>query len=99
MLAKELVLRRERESGRTGARISNEIFGFPWALLAGGAEAAVLSRWRVDGSSNSDWMHGFYAAVSTGAPPSDAAAVAMRQMRATGRTHPYYWAAMQVIGR
>ncbi len=99
LAGRPLVVLSACESGRTGARISNEIFGFPWALLAGGAEAAVLSRWRVDGSSNSDWMHGFYAAAATGAPPSDAAAAAMRHMRANGRTHPYYWAAMQVIGR
>ena len=87
------------ESGRTSTRISNEIFGFPWALLAGGAEAAVVSRWQVNGSSNSAWMHDFYSALASGAPPSDAAAAAMRHMRASGRTHPYFWAAMQVIGR
>ena len=99
LAGRPLVVLSACESGRTSARISNEIFGFPWAVLAGGAEAAVLSRWRIDGSSNSEWMHDFYAAVSTGAAPSDAAATAMRHMRASGRTHPYYWAAMQVIGR
>lgn len=99
LAGRPLVVLSACESGRTSARISNEIFGFPWALLAGGVEAAVVSRWRVDGSSNSEWMHEFYAAVSTGAPPSAAAATAMRHMRANGRTRPYHWAAMQVIGR
>src|SRR3712207_8552876 len=30
------------EGARVGTRVSNEIYGFPWALLAGGAEAVVL---------------------------------------------------------
>jgi CHAT domain-containing protein len=40
------------ESAWVGQRVSNEIFGFTWALLAGGADTAVLSRWRVQGDSN-----------------------------------------------
>ena len=99
LAGRPLVVLSACESGRTNARISNEIYGFPWALLAGGAEAAVLSRWQVDGSSNSDWMRGFYGAMAAGALPSDAAGAAMRQMRASGREHPYFWAAMQLIGR
>jgi hypothetical protein len=99
LAGRPLVVLSACESGRTNTRISNEIFGFPWALLAGGAESAVVSRWQVNGSSNSDWMHDFYSALASGAPPSDAAAAAIRHMRASGRTHPYFWAAMQVIGR
>ena len=62
-------------------QISNEIYGFPWALLAGGAENVVTSRWRVDGASNGKWMHTFYAAIASGSTPAEAAATAMRQMR------------------
>jgi CHAT domain-containing protein len=87
------------EGGRVGLRISNEIFGFPWALLAGGAEATVLSRWLVDGTSNGQWMRAFYGEAAKGASPAQAAAAAMRQMRRAGFEHPYYWAAMQVTGR
>ncbi len=87
------------KGGQVGARISGEIFGFPWALLAGGAEATVLSRWDVNGESNGKWMGVFYREVAGGAPVSLAAATAMREMRKSGLTHPYYWAAMQVSGR
>jgi CHAT domain-containing protein len=79
--------------------LSNEIYGFPWALLATGVETAVVSRWVVSGESNGKWMRFFYGAVAEGAAPAAAAAVAMRGMRTAGRTHPYYWAAMQVNGR
>ncbi len=87
------------ESARVGQRISNEIFGFTWALLAGGAETVVLSRWLVQGDSNGIWMRLFYAALEGGSSPAQAAAEAMRGMRRDGFTHPYYWAAMQVSGR
>jgi CHAT domain-containing protein len=87
------------KGGRVGARISGEIYGFPWALTAGGAEATVLSRWDVNAESNGKWMGAFYREVAAGAPISLAAATATRQMRKSGLTHPYYWAAMQASGR
>jgi CHAT domain-containing protein len=99
LAGRPLVVLSACESGRTDVRTSNEIYGFPWALLAGGAEAAVVSRWRVDGGSNSDWMRDFYGAMAAGALPSDAAKAAMRHMRARDPAHPYFWGAMQVIGR
>lgn len=88
------------ESGRAGARISGEIFGFPWALLAGGAQSIVLSRWLVDADANASWMQSFYQRVLRGDPPAIAAQAAMRAVRSmgNGRDHPYYWAAMQVTG-
>jgi CHAT domain-containing protein len=87
------------QGGRVGARISGEIYGFPWALLAGGTSATVLSRWDVNGDSNGRWMGVFYRELAGGASAGMAAATAMRQMRKEGVTHPYYWAAMQVSGR
>ena len=86
-----------RSAGRVGA--SREIYGFPWALMAGGAEATVLSRWDVNGESNGKWMGVFYREVAAGSPVPLAAAAAMREMRKSGLTHPYYWAAMQASGR
>ena len=87
------------ETGQVGIRLSNEIYGFPWALLAGGVDAAVVSRWQVQGTSNQSWMRLFYSAVMSGELPAQAGAVAMRGLRAEGQTHPFYWAAMQVTGR
>ena len=87
------------KGGQVGARISGEIYGFPWALLAGGTAATVLSRWDVNGDSNGRWMGVFYRELARGASAAVAAATAMREMRKAGLTHPYYWAAMQVSGR
>ena len=87
------------QGGQVGTRISGEIYGFPWALLAGGTKATVLSRWDVNGASNGQWMGVFYRELAGGASPAMAGATAMREMRKAGVTHPYYWAAMQISGR
>jgi CHAT domain-containing protein len=87
------------ETGQVGIRLSNEIYGFPWALLAGGVGGAVVSRWQVQGTSNETWMRLFYGALMAGQSPAQAGAVAMRGLRASGQTHPFYWAAMQITGR
>jgi CHAT domain-containing protein len=87
------------QGGRIGERISGELYGFPWALLAGGVASTVLSRWDINGASNGQWMAVFYKELAGGASTAMAAAVAMREMRKQGTTHPYYWAAMQVSGR
>jgi CHAT domain-containing protein len=87
------------KGGEVGARISGEIYGFPWALLVGGTSATVLSRWDVNGDSNGRWMGIFYRELSGGASAAVAAATAMRELRKAGFPHPYYWAPMQVSGR
>ncbi len=87
------------QGGQVGDRISGEIYGFSWALLAGGTAATVLSRWDVNGDSNGRWMGVFYREAAGGASAAMAAATAMRAMRRAGHTHPYHWAAMQVSGR
>jgi hypothetical protein len=87
------------ESAEQQHRVSNEVYGFPWVLLAAGAENVVTSRWRVSGVSNSVWMKSFYGAVAGGASPAQAAAEAMRAMIKAEHRSPYYWAAMQVSGR
>jgi CHAT domain-containing protein len=94
----KLVVLSACESGVVQVRISNEIYGFPWALLAGGAENAVTSRWRVDGASNGKWMQSFYSAIASGWSPAEAAAAAARAVK-KDEGNPYFWAAMQVSGR
>ena len=87
------------DSGAWTRRISNEVYGFPWALMVGGADNAIVSRWRVDGTSNAQWMADFYRELGNDASPAAAAAAASRAMIGRGERHPYRWAAMRVIGR
>jgi CHAT domain-containing protein len=88
------------EGAKAKIRISNELFGIPWALLAGGVDHVVLSRWRVEAASNADWMETFYETVaSERASPASAAAAAMRKMIKSNQRDPYFWAGPQVLGR
>jgi CHAT domain-containing protein len=86
-------------NGSKEAQTSTDHLGFSWALLAGGASAAVLSRWTVRDESNGRWFGAFYGGVVGGVPVALAAAAATREQRKSGLTHPYYWAGMQVSGR
>jgi CHAT domain-containing protein len=105
ILAAELVslplrgLRLAVLSAANGALTSAGVYGFSWALLAGGASAAVSSRWEINDEINGRWMRVFYREVAGGVPVAMAAAVATREIRESGITHPFYWAAMQVSGR
>lgn len=88
------------EGAAVKTRISNELFGISWALLAGGVDHVVLSRWRVQAASNADWMETFYQhLVSERTSPALAAAAAMRKMINSNRRDPYFWAGQQVFGR
>jgi len=87
------------EGARVTARISNEIHGLSWAPLVGGANEVVLSRWRVNAATNSQWMKTFYRALAEGAATASAVSRAMRELLAGDRTHPHYWAGPQLYGR
>jgi CHAT domain-containing protein len=80
-------------------RLSGEVYGLGWPLLVGGAETLVLSRWRVEGTTNADWISDFYADLGATGRPARAAAVASRLMIGRGMDHPFFWAGPQVIGR
>jgi CHAT domain-containing protein len=87
------------ESGKQERLVSNELYGFPWALLAAGVQNAVVSRWLTSQTANARWTPAFYAGIGKGLAPAEAAAAASRGMIAEGHRDPHEWAAMQVIGR
>lgn len=87
------------EGGRVKTRISNELFGFSWVLIAGGVDNIVLSRWLVQSDKNSDWMKTFYKAMAAeGLSPALAANQAMCEMIKKDN-NPYYWSGPQVYGK
>ncbi len=88
------------EGARVQTRISNEFSGISWALMAGGLDHLVLSRWRVKGKSQADWMAAFYDSLLSGnSSPAIAAAAAMRTIIAKGQRNPFFWAGPQVFGK
>ena len=87
------------EGAVQGRRLSNEMFGFPWALQVAGVQNAVMSRWAVPSEATSVWMPAFYSGLGQGLSPANASARASRTMIAGGDSDPHRWAAMQVLGR
>ena len=88
------------ESGMVNTRISNEIYGFSWPLLAGGTDNILLSRWRVSSSHNAAWMETFYhALINENLSPAFASRKAMLNLMIANRDKPYYWAGPQTYGR
>jgi CHAT domain-containing protein len=66
----------------------------------GGVDHIVMSRWRVESTSNADWMAIFYASLASNeGSPALAASEAMRGMIASDRRDPFYWSGPQVFGR
>jgi CHAT domain-containing protein len=97
---KQLAVFSSCEGALVKTRISNEQFGISWALLAGGADQVMLSRWRVNAASNAVWMETFYKSlIVEKISPALAANAAMRRMINTDKRHPYYWAGPQVFGK
>ncbi|MCZ6642480.1 MAG: CHAT domain-containing protein [Gammaproteobacteria bacterium] len=88
------------EGGRVDTRISNEVHGLSWAPMIGGVDTVVVSRWRVESTSNADWMETFYEALAASdISPAAAAATAMRRMIASTKRQPFYWAGPQLFGK
>lgn len=88
------------QGAKVKTRISNELLGMSWTLLVGGVDHVILSRWRVQSTSNADWMETFYGVlVSEGGSPALAATAAMRKMIKGDHSDPYFWAGQQVFGR
>ncbi len=97
---KQLAVFSSCEGALVKTRISNEQFGISWALLAGGADQVILSRWLVNEASNAVWMETCYKSLLVEkVSPALAANVARRKMIKSDMRHPYYWAGPQVFGR
>lgn len=99
-----LVVAAACESGEIRTTIPNEALGLPWALLAAGARAAVVSRWEVNDVRTDAWMGAFYADLGrqlrsgSASPVATAArAASLELLTDAGTQHPYYWAAFQTF--
>jgi len=67
-------------------------------FLTAGVPSVVASRWDVDSGSTADLMGGFFAYLGRGEAVSQALFHA-RNDSLTLRSHPYYWAGLDLVGR
>jgi len=67
-------------------------------FISAGVPNVIASQWNVDSRSTGDLMARFYHNLDQGETVSMALASARRDLRAR-KSHPYYWAAFDLVGR
>jgi CHAT domain-containing protein len=93
----DLVLLSGCETGRAEPLAGDELAGLVQAFLHAGARALVVSRWPVDDASTADLMRAFHEYRLAGADVASALTAAADSVRRI-RSHPWYWAAFEVVG-
>ncbi len=87
------------ETGLGVVHPGDEIVGLSRACLHAGAQALLLSLWRVEDTRTRDFMVEFYTWLMAGLPPAKALARVQRHwLREDATAHPFYWAAFSITG-
>lgn len=76
------------------------LLGLGHAVLAAGADRALVSLWKVDDIATAELMQRFYRRLlADGLPPGEALAAAQRELRRSSEWHdPYFWAGFVLLG-
>lgn len=95
----KLVVLSACETGSVRATHANEVLGMVRGLIFAGADALLLSSWKIDDQGTAEWMRSFYAAAGI-EPLAAAARTAIRELKAKpAYQHPYYWSPFLLISR
>lgn len=93
----------ETARGRYGA--GEGVIGLTWALFVAGVPSTVVSQWQVESASTRDLMLSFYRVLKEqpAGRPAQTMAEALRRaalklMRSSETSHPFYWAGFVLIG-
>ncbi|HMB67998.1 MAG TPA: CHAT domain-containing protein [bacterium] len=85
------------ESGQSRALPGSELDGWITAGLGSGATEMVLTLWKIDDATASEFSRAFYAHWASGRPAPAACAEARNELR-RGGAHPFSWAAFLAVG-
>jgi hypothetical protein len=95
----DLVMLSACETGLGQATQFEGLLGLTRAWEYAGARSVGVTLWKVEVSATSAMMAGFYRAWKGGAPKDEALRQAqIAVMRRPQWRHPYYWAALQLVG-
>jgi len=94
----ELVVLSACDTGRGDVALGQGVYGLRRALVIAGAEALVVSLWKVDDETTSALMERYYRNLLAGRGRAEALRLAMRAFRAE-HPHPHDWAPFIAIGR
>lgn len=91
------------ETGKGFTSGGQGVYGLRRSFLVAGAETVVTSLWRVDDQATGELMIRYYRKLLDAQRPGDrlrAMEESMQELRShPGRSHPYYWAPILVIGQ
>jgi CHAT domain-containing protein len=85
------------ETGKGTGGFGQEVEGLGAVVLEQGAQAALVTLWRISDAHTPDLMRQFYANLSTQRKGAAWALQAV-QAREAPRRHPYYWAPFVLMG-
>ncbi len=90
------------QTGRSVVRGGDELFGLMRAFLAAGTASLVLTLWRVEDTSTTEFMAAFYERLARGeskvAALQGAQGVFIDGDYGLERRHPHYWAPFFLVG-
>lgn len=98
-LSAEVAVLSACETGRGEYDWAEGVVGLPWAFLAAGTPAVVVSQWKVASRSTAALMVEFHKRLrQPGTTPASALRGAQRTLRGQTRyAHPFYWAPFVTI--
>ncbi|MGB9862857.1 MAG: CHAT domain-containing protein [Candidatus Saccharicenans sp.] len=97
-LESDLVVLSTCESSRGTVVKKEGVIGFPRLFLLVGSQAVVSTLWPVDDRTAADFMKIFYRELLSGNDKDDSLRKTKVKMMASGKNHPYYWAAFILSG-
>ena len=103
-LSADLVVLSACETARGKIGTGEGVVGLSWAFFASGCRSTLVTLWKVNSASTSEWMTSFYQNLTSKAEQNqlmkaNAVRIAtLKTMKDRQYRHPFYWAGFIIIG-
>ncbi len=97
--AAQLVALSACETGSVKATHANEVLGMTRGLLFAGADALLLSSWKINDAATASWMQAFYTDAESHTPAHASETAIKALLKNPAYRHPYYWSPFLLVSR